>query len=264
MPEFDDQQSGRCSDSPFSTSGTPLQDSPRRPSMIDIPVHVRTTATSPRAARLMSQSARSNMYRATTGPQRSSSTCPRRVNAIRNAHHINATHGATPRQSPPKNTTTTRPHPTSHPETPARSGILHASRGRRRAINLILPGWWAWEPRGGKGDRRPPLGGRRKRTFPKGSVNAHANTEPAGLWPVIPWGTGNCRKCAAPLTHGLDEIHRGQRLSGQPPHESDCYTKLDHLLSRVRRIYTRDLRNRNGLLPMTQGRCHKDAPRHSG
>jgi hypothetical protein len=122
MSGFQGQQSGRCSDSPFSTSGPPLQNSRRRPSMIHIPADVKTIAPSPPAARLMSQPARSTMYRATTSPQRSSSTWVGRApTAIRNAHLINATHGATPRPSPPRNPTTTRPHakqPT--PETPAR------------------------------------------------------------------------------------------------------------------------------------------------
>jgi hypothetical protein len=127
MPEFYDQQSGRCSDGPFSTSGPPLQDSPRPSSMIPIPAHVTTIAPSPPAARLMSQPARSTMYRATQGPQRSSSTgAGRAPTTIRNAHPINATHGATPRPSPPRNATKDGPQPTSHPQTPGR--ILGSAR----------------------------------------------------------------------------------------------------------------------------------------
>jgi hypothetical protein len=81
------------------------------------PAQVKPIAKSPQAARLMSQSARSNIHRSTKGLQRSSSTFPGRPTTSRNAHRMNATHGAIPRPSPPRNATPRRPQP---PEEPGR------------------------------------------------------------------------------------------------------------------------------------------------
>src|SRR4051812_39686346 len=54
-----------------------------------------------------------------------------------------------------------------------------------------------------------------------------------------PRGSGGCLVLAEPLPHGLDTFSKLSRTaaSGQPPHESRCYTTSDHLPSRVQPRY---------------------------
>jgi hypothetical protein len=106
--------------------------------MNHIPARVKP---SPQAARLMSQSARSDMYRATKGPQRSSFYMPRATHdrSQRASHERNQPRNSAPVAAEKRNPDeAAAKHPT--PKTPAGSGLLHASSPKTRAINLILPG----------------------------------------------------------------------------------------------------------------------------
>jgi hypothetical protein len=109
MSDFQGQQRRRCSDSPFSTSGPQLRDSPRLSSMTHT---YRKDLREAQDARLMSQSATSNIYRVPRPPQRSSSTWRGRPTTRSSAAYTEATRDQAGRPSPPRNATPPRPRPT--------------------------------------------------------------------------------------------------------------------------------------------------------